>query len=68
MHCNFHIFKFRVYLISYTRLFTKLNLFEILLTLHLLQRKFPDLRGIYLPQDVNKCFIESLTMQLYMGF
>ena len=37
------IFKFRAYLFSYTRLFTKLNLFEIL---HLLQWKFPDLRYI----------------------
>ena len=26
MHNNFQIFKFRVYLISYTKLFTKLNL------------------------------------------
>ena len=40
-HSNFHIFKFHVYLISYTRLFTKLNLFKIL---HLLQRKFPELQ------------------------
>ena len=31
MHSNFHtVLKFRVYLISYTRLFTKLNLFDIL--------------------------------------
>ena len=29
-HSNFHIFKFCVLLILYTRLFTKLNLFEIL--------------------------------------
>ena len=34
----------------------------MLLKLHLLQQKFPDLHGIYLPQQVNKCFIESLTM------
>ena len=44
MHSNIRIFKFRVYLISYARLFTKLSLFEILL--HLLQRKFPDLQYI----------------------
>ena len=31
MHSNIRIFKFRVYLISYARLFMKLNLFEILL-------------------------------------
>ena len=31
MHGNFRIFKFCVYLISYTRLFTKLNLYKILL-------------------------------------
>ena len=31
MHSNFHVFKFRVNLISYTRLFMKLNLFKILL-------------------------------------
>ena len=31
MHNNFLIFKFHVYLILYTRLFMKLNLFEILL-------------------------------------
>ena len=31
MHSNFCTFKFRSYLISYTRLFTKLNLFNFIL-------------------------------------
>ena len=44
MHSNFCIFKFRVYLTVCTRLFTKLNLFEILLYGIL---KFPDLQYIY---------------------
>ena len=43
-HGNFRTFKFRVYLISYTRLFSKLNLSKLYFTVHLLQRKFPYLR------------------------
>ena len=40
------IFESYVYLILYTRLFSKLNLFKFYFTIHLLQQKFPDLQYI----------------------
>ena len=53
MHKNFQILKFRVYLISYTKLFTKLKLQNLILCcvyiyIYILQWKFPDLVCIYL--------------------
>ena len=42
-HSIFRIFKFRVLFISYTRLFMKLNLFEILLYITFLTTKFSRL-------------------------
>ena len=43
-HSNFRTFKFRVYLVLYTRLFMKLNSSKFYFTVHLLRRKFPGLR------------------------
>ena len=51
-HSNFRLFKFHVYLILYTRLLTKLNLFKILLYITLISmkvsRKLPLLNSLLL--------------------
>ena len=49
MHSNFCTFKFHIYLISYTKLFTKLNLFEILLYVTFITMKIS--LGWYLGND-----------------